>query len=166
MNVFSRKKPEPLTAEAALRYVQSWGSVRSLPQDTFQMVQNGDFQGRLRAADFQYTLANHTLVVWNAVTTTAIYATYNPDILEGLENVAAKDPGSLLGARFELVRLPWQIPQNKEPGIYLRKEYTTDALSVRQFVREVDQLRKAAYRLGHGPLDDVIRESAVRHRSH
>lgn len=105
---------------------------------------------------------DHRLVVWGTVTPFARYAINNPDILAGLERIAAKDPGSTLGARFELVRLPWEIPQNQEPGIYLRKEYTSNALSESDFVKEVERLQNAAYRFGHGPLDQVVRDSAHR----
>lgn len=161
MNILSRE-PQPLVPGTAFRYILAWGRVRTLPADEFHVIPGGDFQGRVRAANFQYTAKDHRLVVWGTVTPFAKYATYNPEILAGLDEIAAKDPGSTLGARFELARFPWQIPQIQEPGIYLRKEYTTDALSEGEFVQEVERLQNAAYRFGHGPLQQAVRESARR----
>jgi hypothetical protein len=152
-------KPSPLTAAAAHRYVQAWSHGGALPADEFHVLPNGDFRGRLRGVDFEYS--GGSLTVRAMVSPFAAYIGREPAILAELQRVAAADPRSLTGARFELIRVPWQIPENEETSLYLRKDFSDGALPESGFTSEVDDLRRVAFEWGRMKLQKIT-EDALR----
>jgi hypothetical protein len=151
--------PPRLTSPIAYRYALAWSRSASLPTDQFHVRDGGDFQGRLRAVDFEYTADPGCLIVRATVTPLAAYAVDEPTIMTELQRRAKEDPSSVARGRFELHRVPWENPEKLEPSIFLRRDFTDSRLSEREFTAAIEELRTAAYRWGHMKLQQVIRDA-------
>lgn len=142
-----------MDAVTAYRYVAAWATAENEDIRSIQRLPSGDFFGEIASIGFQFDGERKLLVVRAAALPFAESLMGYPDILQELHRIAREEPERVDGAKFELIKAPWD---KDEPTLYLRLEYGDDTVPAAVLIPKWRKLRETGYLWLRTRLVDAI----------